>query len=227
MAQIENAKVNKPQSFYTNGYLIIHMDTLLPIIELRILSLYTSDYSTKLHVRESSRILKTNHRTISLALQKLEKNRIMDSTVIGKSRQYHLNLKNVITKEFIKTAESYKSINFLNKNFLIKKLMDELSNIVKTTPVFLFGSYAKGTETKESDIDIAIIKDSDELNITKLMKDFAQRHNKNIQIQKFDKEQFESGIKKNHLIIEIVKNHIILNNNEQFIDILWRHYNDR
>src|SRR3989344_708809 len=99
---------------------------------------------------------------LSLALQRLEKNRVMDSGMVGKSKQYYLKLDASVTKEFIKSAESYKSISILSTNFLIKKLMNELLLTLRTTPVILFGSYAKGTETKESDIDIVIIKDNNE-----------------------------------------------------------------
>ena len=204
------------------------MGLLLSNVELRILSLYTSDYSIKFHVREISRLLKTNHRTISLTLQKLEENRIVNSAVVGKNKQYYLNLSNNVTKEFIKIAEVCKSINFLSKNFLIKKMTEEFSNIMKITPIILFGSYAKGIEKKESDIDIAIIKGGNENIITKLIKEFSQRHNKTAQIQIFSKEQFENGVKKkNHLIVEITKNHIIINNAEYFIDVLWRYHNER
>ena len=204
------------------------MNTLLSNLELNILSLYMADYGVRLHVREIARLLKANHRTVSLALQRLEKNRVMDSGMVGKSKQYYLKLDASVTKEFIKSAESYKSISILSTNFLIKKLMNELLLTLRTTPVFLFGSYAKGTETKESDIDIVIIKDNNEPHITKVLRDFAQRHNKTVQIQNLSKEQFESGVRrKDHLVIEIVKNHIMLNNNEYFIDVLWRYYHER
>jgi len=204
------------------------MNTLLSNLELNILSLYMADYGVRLHVREIARLLKANHRTVSLALQRLEKNRVMDSGMVGKSKQYYLKLDASVTKEFIKSAESYKSISILSTNFLIKKLMNELLLTLRTTPVILFGSYAKGTETKESDIDIVIIKDNNEPHITKVLRDFAQRHNKTVQIQNLSKEQFESGVRrKDHLVIEIVKNHIMLNNNEYFIDVLWRYYHER
>ena len=204
------------------------MNTLLSNLELNILSLYMADYGVRLHVREIARLLKANHRTVSLALQRLEKNRVMDSGMVGKSKQYYLKLDASVTKEFIKSAESYKSISILSTNFLIKKLMNELLLTLRTTPVILFGSYAKGTETKESDIDIVIIKDNNEPHITKVLRDFAQRHYKTVQIQNLSKEQFESGVRrKDHLVIEIVKNHIMLNNNEYFIDVLWRYYHER
>lgn len=39
----------------------------------------------------------------------------------------------------------------------IEKYIDKISNYYKIETIILFGSYAKGTENEDSDIDIAII----------------------------------------------------------------------
>ena len=39
----------------------------------------------------------------------------------------------------------------------IKKYIEKISNYYKIEAIILFGSYAKGTENEDSDIDIAII----------------------------------------------------------------------
>lgn len=39
----------------------------------------------------------------------------------------------------------------------IKKYIEKISKYYKIDAIILFGSYAKGTETEESDIDIAVI----------------------------------------------------------------------
>ena len=40
---------------------------------------------------------------------------------------------------------------------IIKKYIDKISQYYKIDAIILFGSYAKGTENEESDIDIAVI----------------------------------------------------------------------
>lgn len=49
----------------------------------------------------------------------------------------------------------------INKDILnsINKFIEEIKKHYNITAIILFGSYAKGTETKDSDIDIAVISD--------------------------------------------------------------------
>jgi len=42
---------------------------------------------------------------------------------------------------------------------IINKFIEEIKKHYNITAIFLFGSYAKGTENEDSDIDIAIISD--------------------------------------------------------------------
>ncbi len=193
--------------------------------ELEVLKLYSGDYNLKLHVREIARLLKVNHRTASIALKRLEYKSIMKHQNVGKSKQYFLNIDNFLTKDYIKNAELVKLMRFLEIHFTLKKLLGELRTVMKDTPIILFGSYAKGKETKESDIDILLIKTKEEKQITKKINDFSKLYKINIQMQKSSHKDFEDGIKeKDNLIIEIIKGHIILNNVEFFVDILWRYY---
>ena len=48
------------------------------------------------------------------------------------------------------------------KTYTIEEIKEKLEKILKEQPVYqviLFGSYAKGTENEDSDIDIAVISD--------------------------------------------------------------------
>jgi len=44
---------------------------------------------------------------------------------------------------------------------IVKKYIDEISKKFDIQEVYLFGSYAKGTNNKDSDIDIAVVLKSD------------------------------------------------------------------
>ena len=53
-------------------------------------------------------------------------------------------------------AECFLTIEYLDNNFEVKKLVSETAdNLGKTA--LLFGSFAKGNMTQESDMDILII----------------------------------------------------------------------
>lgn len=44
---------------------------------------------------------------------------------------------------------------------IVEKYIEEISKKFNIKEVYIFGSYAKGTNNKDSDIDIAVILDSD------------------------------------------------------------------
>ena len=65
---------------------------------------------------------------------------------------------------------------------IVQKYVEEVCKNYKIEAIFLFGSYAKGTEHEDSDIDIAIITDDiendifdEELNLMKLRRNIDTR----------------------------------------------------
>tara|TARA_Y100000310_G_scaffold194628_1_gene194623 strand:+ start:1748 stop:2389 length:642 start_codon:yes stop_codon:yes gene_type:complete len=202
--------------------------------KLRILGLYLADYKIEFHVREIARRLDFNHRTVLLVLQKLEEKNVLNSKLIGRNKVYSLNTDNVVTREYITSAEIARKVDLLDREFLFKKLVQEILLDVEYLPVVLFGSYAKGNETKQSDIDIIIFMDQSfytrqkEKKIQKRILAFASKYRKKIQIQKGSRSDFEKGLReKDPLVMEIVKDHVILNNYQFFIGMLWRYAHER
>lgn len=199
------------------------MDEIVSNNALKIVSLYVADYTCKSHVREIARLLHANHRTIGLALQQFEKKRVMDSTTVGKNKVFSLNLNNITTKDYIIMAECLQKIMLLEKHFFLKKFLTELP-MLGTAPLILFGSYAKGLEHKESDIDLLLITEHKDNKIAAKIKELGKLYNKQIHFHQSTRKSFEEGLKeKDPLVIEIIKNHIILNNCDFLIEILWRH----
>ena len=195
-----------------------------------ILSLFRSDYSVKLHIREIARLLKTNHRTILMNLQKLEEANIFHSEIIGKNKLYYLNINNITTREYIRSAEIVKTIAFLEKHFVFKKFIDEVLSKIESFPIIIFGSYAKGQEKKDSDVDVFIFSDHYQYNkeVEKKILDFSRKYKLFFQLKKGTHNDFESGLReKDPLTLEIIKNHVLLNNYEDFIGILWRYAHER
>lgn len=64
-------------------------------------------------------------------------------------------------------AKGTVNIDIMN---IVKKYVDEISKKFEIKEVYLFGSYAKGTNNDDSDIDIAIVLESD-VNTIDLMVD--------------------------------------------------------
>ncbi len=195
--------------------------------KFKIIALFRTNYLAQYHVREIAKLTKKSHVTLLPHFKELEKDKIITSKTIGKNKQYTLNFQNIISKNYLTISEIIKTNAYLEQNFLIKKITKEIFNLNLPGTIILFGSYAKKTFKKDSDIDIFHIGQITDKNILNLKK-IGKIYGKTINIKKTTIKNFEIGLKnKNPLIIEVIKNHIILQNTEIFINELWRYYDER
>ena len=186
---------------------------------LKILGLYLDDYKKSLHLREISRKTKIDVKAIQLQLKKLEKINVLSSIIRGRNKDYRLNLNNVTTKYYLVMAEIFVSIIYLKKNFMIKKIVEEIENKIHD-PLILFGSFAKGTYTKESDVDVFVISDK-KINTSSII-EATNMVGREISLKSANRQQFLEGLRNNDpLIKEVVSNHIILKGAGEFSDIMW------
>jgi len=193
----------------------------------RILSLYRNDYSASTHIRAMAKLIGTSHVALLPYLKRLEELKILYSEKTGKNKQYHLNKDNILTKHYLTITEELTTIDYLEKNFLIKKLAEHLNEINTANPLILFGSYAKDYATEESDIDLFCIGKLAENQISHIKK-FESTFGKKINIKTATTENFNTGLRTGDILIkEVIKNHIILKNADPFVTLLWRYYTER
>ncbi|MCW3985518.1 MAG: nucleotidyltransferase domain-containing protein [Candidatus Bathyarchaeota archaeon] len=189
-----------------------------------ILNLYRTDYAKSLHVRAMAKQLNTSHVTLLPHLKKLEKNKILISRKVGKNKEHLLNSNNILTKDYLSVSEKLEAIKYLQKNFLIKKISQHLINVNVQCAIVLFGSYAKDYVTEASDIDLFYLGKLSENQIMEIKK-IGKIYGKEINIKTSTIKNFNEGlITGDTLIKEIVKNHIILQNPDLFVNLLWRNY---
>ena len=195
--------------------------------KLIIINLFRSDYLAQFHVREMAKLTKKSHVTLLPHLKALEKDKILISKTVGKNKVYSLNFENIITKNYLTLSETVETTTFLEQIFLIKKITTDIFSLNLSGIIILFGSYAKKTFKEDSDIDLFYIGTISDKEIHEIKK-IGKTYGKTINIKKSTLKNFELGLrKKDPLIIEIIKNHIILQNPEQFINALWRFYDER
>ena len=198
-----------------------------PANYFRILSLYRTDYTANLHMRAMAKLLDTSHMTLLPHLKRLEERKILQTKTVGKNKQYTLNKDNLLTKYYLITTEELVTIAYLETNFLIKKLAEHLNNIDFPNPLILFGSYAKGYATEESDIDLFSIGKLTENQKTQIKK-FEAIFGKKINIKTATTENFNAGLRTGDILIkEVVTNHIVISNPDPFVTLLWRQYVER
>ena len=155
------------------------------------------------HLRKIAKDLKINHMTIKRALDALVKENVLDVKEQGRNNIFTIK-KTLEAQSIVLMAEAYKLMRLLKRHPELKQSISELKKL-PTDLIVMFGSYAKGSETKDSDIDIFIeTKD-------KKIREKAKLHSKfSIKIGDYEKE--------NLLIKEIEKIHIILKGVESFYE---------
>ena len=157
------------------------------------------------HARSLAKKLGTNHTTISRKMKELSKLNIVDYKQEGKNKVYFIKT-NPEAKAFIFMTENYKLNKLLKKHSCMRKIIEKVQDNKKIKLAIIFGSYVKGEEKKNSDIDIYI-----ETTNRKIKKDLETINSKvNVKIGKYDR--------KNQLIKEIEKNHVIIKGVEKYYE---------
>ena len=148
------------------------------------------------HLRQIAKDMDINHMTIKRALGVLIKENVLDVKKQGKNNIYSIK-KTLEAKNFALMAEIYKLNNLIKAHPELKQSLKSLNNI-PINLIVIFGSYAKGQETKNSDIDIYI-----ETARSKIKKEASKINSKfSVKIGEYNRE--------NLLIKEIEKSHIIV-----------------
>ncbi len=183
--------------------------------ELEVISLYRGDYNERFYLREISKLTKLPLKTCQDTLAKLEKEKILKSSIEGKNKYFSLNLDNINTKFSILDAETYKTRVFLNK---YPELKTFLKSIDTNAIIIVFGSFANFKADKNSDLDLFLVSDKEEKLPSHLL---AYKIHKNL----LKESSFRKAIiAKEPLIKEIENKHVILNNHSSYVNIMWKYY---
>ncbi len=122
-------------------------DILIRTVEQRILSLFVANPDKAFYSREVSKKIKISLGATSNALRLLEKNNVFTSERKGKTSLYTLKLPNECLERF----------KILNTLLTLEPLVEKLKNISRR--IILYGSYAAGTFTSDSDLDLFIVSE--------------------------------------------------------------------
>ena len=185
---------------------------------LEILIIFTKYTNERYSISKIARDIKKSHVTLLPHLDELEKNQILVSTLNGRNKEFAINKESILARKFLEMTENYKAFKLLKEETLLKKIVQEIYVKKINATIILFGSYVKGKHTKESDIDIAYIgSESEDRN--KIFKDISQIYGKEINVKYIS----EKGLRNrdDHLVAEIIKDHIIVNNVSKFVELMW------
>jgi len=175
---------------------------------LRVLSLFTTQRDR--YIREVHRILNISPHTAQTILEYLEGKGVLTSKTRGKIKLYALQSN---ATKYVVLAEQYKAIAFLERSLLIKEAIEKVTPVVDGIGL-IFGSYAKGTERPDSDLDIFIAGTYDSEEIEKV----SHRLGIEIHVQCYPVKTFFEKFFSDFLLREIMKHHVIFVNAELFVE---------
>ena len=206
---------------FINDIIIVSIDTKM---ETKIKIIDALDKNKKgIHIRELARLVKTSYNNTARNIKILEKEntikRIKDENLIKiKLRDSPL------TVAYLKQAHTE---NFLKLPKKIINSASEFLNEMQEKPLIalVFGSFAKGNYTGNSDIDVLLVfqKIINQADIENTAKRIGMRTNTKITPVYVDYGQFEKNfLNKNHEFSnEIRQNVIILAGIEHYYRLLW------
>ncbi len=155
-------------------------------------------------------------------LKKFTKERILKEKKVGNAILYSINFDSMKALFYVGFVSEY--IGFNKKNIPLKDLEKISSKIPSEFYILIVtGSYARGTQTKNSDLDLAIICDS--LNPNEVYSELRYDCEMNIpkiHLYVFTKEQFLKMLldKKPNYGKETSKNALILSGGKEYLRII-------
>lgn len=193
----------------------------ITIIDLKIMSLFTKDYSSSFSIRHITESLKINYPNAFKRVKKLIKGDILIQKKVGQANNISLNIRNIMAIQLICFVEEMESRKI--KNSTLQLLIKEVIQIDPLSCIGLFGSRVSGKATKQSDWDVFIITQKEKRKeMEKIMKKFP--HITNIQLQVISIEEFQESLlsPEETVVKHIVKNKQILYNPHPFYNIIYK-----
>lgn len=161
--------------------------------QLIILGVFKKDLFTRLtfkQIKEESKQKSNN--IVQIALKQFKEQNLVKTGVTGDVTTYYLNLNNNLTLSYLNIINDIE----IQKRKFPKEILSEIQKkISKQTNFFIlivFGSYAKNKVTERSDLDIAVIVESEltKKEITPLLETVKRREIKPIDYHVFTRNEF-------------------------------------
>jgi len=168
-------------------------------IRTKLLDVFLRVPKARFYIRELERKINEEAKNISRELQNLETLGLLVSKKQGNQKIYTVN------EDFFLYPE-LKGIIFKTTGILglLEKAIAKLNGI---ETAFIYGSYALGTETESSDVDLMIIGKPNLTELNEAVSEIEDELNREINYMCFDREEYEERKKaKDAFILEVLSN---------------------
>jgi len=166
-----------------------------------ILKTFLFNPEVEFHLRQLSREIKITPIYVKKELENLKKINLVIESKKGNLNLFKINKKSPLFNEL-------KSIFF--KTEFLAEIIKEIIDKNEIDFAFIYGSFAKGVESKDSDIDLFVVGGIKEDKLIEIIHKIEERTSREINYILWDRDTFVIRAKKHHLINEISKNPIIM-----------------
>jgi hypothetical protein len=139
-----------------NGTMVVGFPIFIKTPEQRILSLFAMNPGKPFYTREVSKALSISLGSAHTALLSLENMKILTSQMIGRTKLYQIAM----------LGPAIQAFRVLNTVLILEPLVGDLREISRR--IVLYGSYATGTFSEGSDLDLLVVAE-DKTKVTDLM----------------------------------------------------------
>lgn len=125
----------------------------------KVLNVFFDDPIKDFQLREISRRISLHHKSVAIYIKRLLKLGLIMENRRTLYKSYNANTENPLFRSYKRTINLLKAYESGVIDYLYGRIMPEC--------IILFGGYAKGTDSKESDIDIFIQANEEKIALTK------------------------------------------------------------
>lgn len=167
---------------------------------IKVLSLLMFNQDKEYHLREIARLVKTSPIYVAKELDNLSKLNLVKKSKKANLSIYQINKDNIILNDLKRV--------FIKTDYLGVLLKKELEGKAKYS--FIYGSFAAGTETESSDIDLFVISEMKEDDLLGIIQKMEKTTNREINYVLWNEKTFNQRAKDHHLLKTIKKSKIIM-----------------
>lgn len=199
---------------------MVNITSELTGLETRMIVFLLQNITEEFSIREVARQTRTDYKLTYVTIQKLVKKGVLTKKRKANVDLCSLNLKGNLTS--VCYVEMLRTNKFLDKHSYMKTFFSAIREKVKAMyyTLVVFGSFAKGKETKMSDLDLLIIAPTRQVSeeIERVVQSEALLLGRKVQTIVVDGREFVEnlGSKKLNVVVEAFKNHLIVNGVEGF-----------
>jgi len=182
--------------------------------QLNILSVFKKDIFSSLtfkQIKEQSKQKSNN--IVQIALKEFQKQNIVKTKETGNVTTYQLDLGNNLTLSYLNLINELEVNNKKFQKEILGEIQKRISKYTEFFILIVFGSYAKGKATEKSDLDIAVVIESEQTKkeITPFLETIKRREIKPTDYHIFTRNEFLEMLNADYenLGKQIYKNNLI------------------